>query len=90
MASRRRTLYIGVTNDLVRRVFEHKTGLVPGFAKRYGCTQLVHFEEAETPILAITREKQIKGWTRRRKDALIEASNPEWKDLSADWGWDFS
>ena len=87
MASRRRTLYIGVTNDLLRRFFEHKTGLTSGFAKRYGCESLVFFEEAATPYVAITREKQLKGWVRARKVELIESANPEWKDLSSEWGW---
>ena len=85
IASRRRVLYTGVTNDLERRVFEHKTGLTPGFAKRYGCDRLVFFEEADSPIVAIAREKQIKGWTRARKLALIEEQNPQWRDLSEDW-----
>ena len=85
IASRRRVLYTGVTNDLERRVFEHKTGLTPGFAKRYGCDRLVFFEEADRPIVAIAREKQIKGWTRARKLALIEEQNPQWRDLSEDW-----
>ena len=85
IASRRRVLYTGVTSDLERRVFEHKTGLTPGFAKRYGCDRLVFFEEADSPIVAIAREKQIKGWTRARKLALIEERNPEWRDLSEDW-----
>ncbi len=85
MASRRRTLYTGVTNDLERRVFEHKTGLTPGFAKKYGCDRLVFFEETDSPILAIALEKLIKGWTRERKVALIEERNPKWRDLSSDW-----
>ncbi len=85
VASRHRTLYTGVTNDLERRVFEHKTKLVPGFSKTYNCDRLVFFEPADSPLVAIAREKQIKGWTRARKVALIEEGNPEWRDLSTDW-----
>jgi putative endonuclease len=85
VASRHRTLYTGVTNDLERRVFEHKTKLVPGFSMKYNCDRLVFFEPADSPLVAIAREKQIKGWTRARKVALIEEGNPEWRDLSADW-----
>jgi len=85
MASQHRTLYTGVTNDLERRVFEHKVGLVPGFAKKYNCHCLVYFEEARRPMDAIIREKQIKAWRREKRVALIEALNPRWKDLSRDW-----
>ena len=85
VASRHRTLYTGITNDLERRVYEHKTGLTTGFAKKYNCSRLVFFESADTPLVAIAREKQIKGWTRKKKIGLIEASNPQWRDLSDDW-----
>jgi len=85
MASEHRTLYTGVTNDLERRVFEHKVGLVPGFAKKYNCHRLVYYEESSRPMDAIVREKQIKAWRREKRVALIEALNPEWKDLSRDW-----
>jgi len=80
-----RTLYTGVTNDLERRVLEHKRKLIPGFTRRYNLTRLVYFEEFGDIRDAIAREKQIKGWLRARKVALIEATNPTWKDLSADW-----
>lgn len=82
LASVQRTLYIGVTNDLRRRVYEHKMGNVPGFAKRYRVNRLVYFEVADDAEGAIRREKQLKGWVRRRKVELIEAENPEWEDLS--------
>jgi putative endonuclease len=82
---RRTVLYTGMCNDLHRRVWEHKTGAFPGFTKKYNCNQLVHFEEMDEIVDTIAREKQIKGWTRVRKDALVSASNPEWRDLAADW-----
>ncbi len=85
MANVARTLYVGVTNDLVRRVFEHKNRLVPGFTSRYGLGALVHFETTDDVTAAIAREKQIKGWLRSRKVALIESENSEWKDLSTGW-----
>ena len=75
------TLYIGVTNDLVRRVFEHKTDIVPGFTKRYGIHLLVYFEETGNIESAIQREKQLKKWNRDWKLSLINNTNPEWKDL---------
>ena len=82
LASRRNgTLYCGVTNDLVRRVWEHKEGLTDGFSKKYGVKMLVWFETHEDINAAITREKQIKAGNRARKLALIEAMNPEWNDL---------
>jgi putative endonuclease len=79
------TLYTGVTNDLERRVYEHKMKLVPGFTSRYGLTSLVYYEVTGDVESAIIREKQIKGWLRSKKVALVESVNPEWKDLSADW-----
>jgi putative endonuclease len=85
MTNRSRTLYVGVTNALQRRVYEHKCKLVEGFTKRYNITILVYAEETSDVRAAIAREKQIKGWTRAKKIALIEASNPDWRDLSADW-----
>jgi putative endonuclease len=80
-----RTLYIGVTNDLVRRVYEHKHKLIDGFTKKYNITYLVYHESTSDVLAARAREKQLKGWRRDRKIALIEASNPQWKDLSLDW-----
>ena len=82
MASRRNgTLYTGVTSDLVKRVWQHKEGLGDGFSKRYGCKLLVWFELADSMDAAITREKQLKGGSRAKKLALIEAMNPAWDDL---------
>jgi putative endonuclease len=78
------TLYIGVTNDLIKRSFEHKNDLVEGFTKKYGVHQLVYFEQTSDVNSAITREKQIKKWRRRWKIELIEEKNPEWKDLFLD------
>jgi putative endonuclease len=85
LASRRNgTLYIGVTNDLVRRVWEHKNDLIDGFTKRYGVHILVWYEVADTALAAITREKQLKKWYRGWKLELIEGMNPEWRDLYSD------
>ena len=81
----RTTLYIGVTNDLHRRICEHKSGQLEGFSKRYRCFDLLYFEEYADIRDAIAREKQLKGWRRDRKDALIDTTNPERKDLAADW-----
>jgi putative endonuclease len=75
------TLYIGVTNDLVRRVYEHKVGSVEGFTKKYGVTKLVYFEAHSDVEAAILREKQIKKWNRAWKVRLIEEKNPNWDDL---------
>ena len=85
MASRSRVLYTGVTNDLARRVHEHKQGLTPGFTCRYRITRLVHFEEFVGIREAIAREKQIKAWTRARRISLVEGRNPTWQDLAQDW-----
>jgi putative endonuclease len=85
MASKSRTLYVGVTNNLERRVHEHKRGLLPGFTSRYRVSRLVYFEATENVESAIAREKEIKGWRREKKVALIESSKPTWEDLSAEW-----
>ena len=79
------TLYAGVTNNLERRVVEHRQGAVEGFTKRYGVHRLVHFEETDDVAAAIQREKQLKGWSRAKKIALIESKNPTWKDLAEGW-----
>jgi putative endonuclease len=76
------TLYTGVTNNLARRVFEHKHKLVEGFTSKYGLNRLVYYEVFEDVRQAITREKQIKGWLRVKKLALIESMNPQWNDLA--------
>ena len=79
------TLYIGVTNSLQTRVWQHKTKTKEGFTKRYGVTRLVYFEEFRDVNNAIARETQLKGWLRAKKVALIQKENPLWKDLAADW-----
>jgi putative endonuclease len=79
------TLYTGVTNDLRRRVWQHKQKLVEGFTKRYNITRLVYYEETLDVNAAIAREKQIKSWRREKKVALIESENGGWKDLSERW-----
>jgi len=85
MASRSRVLYTGVTNDLGRRVNEHKQSLIPGFTQRYRITRLVYFEEHADIREAIAREKQIKGWVRSQKVKLVEERNPTWDDLAEGW-----
>ena len=85
MASHSRVLYVGVTNDLKRRVYQHRTLGGSQFAGRYELTLLVYFEETANVAAAIAREKQIKCWRRERKMRLIQAQNPEWRDLSIDW-----
>ena len=84
MTNKSRTLYTGVTNDLQRRVFEHKSKLMVGFTRKYNLTRLVYYEVADDVLAAISREKQIKGWLRAKKVALIQSVNPEWKDLSGE------
>lgn len=74
-------LYTGVTNDLVRRVYEHKNKLLAGFTKKYNVDRLVYYEVCGSIIVAIEREKQIKGWSRKKKIDVINALNPEWNDL---------
>lgn len=82
MASKRNgTLYTGVTSNLVKRVYEHRNGKVPGFSKQYGCKILVYYENFEEMITAITREKQIKAGSRKDKLSLIESLNQTWEDL---------
>ena len=85
LASRSKMLYTGVTSDLPRRIQQHKTGAVRGFTSRYNVNQLVHLEECDRVEDAIAREKQIKGWSRAKKIALIDAENPEWVDLAEAW-----
>jgi len=80
-----KTLYTGVTNDLPRRMFEHRNSLVPGFTSKYRIDRLVYFETTSDVRAAIAREKQIKGWRRERKIALVEGANPKWTDLSKEW-----
>jgi putative endonuclease len=78
-------LYIGITNNLERRLYEHKNKLVDGFTKKYNLHKLVYFDSTTDVRAAIEREKQLKGWTRAKKNALIAESNPNWIDLSEDW-----
>ena len=75
------TLYIGVTNDLVRRTYQHRNGMVAGFTRRYGVKTLVYFEQYDDPATAIQREKNLKHWSREWKIELIVTANPEWRDL---------
>jgi len=78
-------LYIGVTSNLPRRLYEHRNHLVDGFTKQYNVHKLVYYEHTNDVYSAISREKQLKGWRRSKKDALIAKMNPDWHDLSADW-----
>jgi putative endonuclease len=86
VASRSRVIYIGVTSEIELRVWQHKQGTYDSFTKRYKCNRLVYFECFGFIDTAITRETQLKGWRRARKLALVEAENPTWEDLSAEWG----
>ena len=85
MSNKSKTLYTGVTNNLIRRVYEHKNKLNPGFTSKYNITKLVYYEIFSEITKAIAREKQIKGWLRKKKIDLIESVNPDWKDLSQEW-----
>mgnify|MGYP003318423841 CR=1 FL=1 len=78
-------IYIGVTNNLSRRLYEHKNHLVKGFTEKYNVNKLVYWESTNDVRVALEREKQLKKWTRNKKNALISKANPEWRDLSADW-----
>ena len=80
-----KVLYIGVTNDLKRRVFEHKNKLIDGFTKKYNLKKLVYFEELKQAKDAIAREKELKDWTRAKKNTLVSNLNPNWRDLSIDF-----
>jgi putative endonuclease len=83
LASKRNgTLYVGTTNDLLRRIYEHKNKSIEGFTKKYNVNILVHYEETDDVSIALSREKEIKGWLREKKLKLIEENNPKWKDLS--------
>ena len=85
MSNASKTLYIGVTNNLERRVYQHKNKSFPGFTERYHINRLVYSEVFSDIRTAIAREKQLKGWLRSKKIALIKSLNPTWKDLSRDW-----
>jgi len=85
MTNNSKTLYIGMTNNLERRVYEHKNSLVKGFTSKYKITKLVYYEMTNDVNTALNREKQLKNWRREWKINLIESLNPEWKDLSEEW-----
>lgn len=78
-------MYVGITNNLERRVIEHKQKLVMGFTKKYHVDKLVYYEETTDVNAAISREKQLKGWLRAKKNLLVSSMNPDWHDLSEDW-----
>ena len=80
-----KVLYIGVTNDLTRRIHEHRQKLIPGFTEKYNVNKLVYYEETSDVIAAISREKQLKKWRREKKNALVNGVNAEWQDLSLAW-----
>jgi putative endonuclease len=82
-------IYVGVTSDLLKRVYHHKTKTYKGFTAKYNCDKLIYFEEFDAINRAITREKQIKSSNRKRKERLINAENPEWNDLSDGWLFSF-
>jgi len=90
LASQSGTLYIGMTNNLRKRVWQHAQAITEGFSKKYGTYRLVYFEEFQYVQNAIRREKQLKGWRREKKVALLESKNPKWLDLSREWYRDFS
>jgi putative endonuclease len=85
MSNKSRRLYVGITSMLIKRVFQHKNKVFPGFTARYQFDMLVHYEEYSQVASAIVREKEIKGWRREKKLKLILANNPCWADLSAEW-----
>ena len=87
IASLTGTLYIGMTNNIERRMREHKSGEFEGFASEYKCNRLVYLEGFDDVRKAIDREKQLKGWRRSKKIALIQSRNPRWEDLAEKWGW---
>jgi putative endonuclease len=90
LASPSRVLYVGVTADLLHRMWEHRTGAFAGFSRRYGVTRLVYYETTDNPAAVIRREKQIKGWARVKKIIMIESENPQWSDLAEPWFVDVS
>jgi len=85
MGSKTGTLYVGMTGDIKRRVYEHKNHLIPGFTDKYNIERLLYFEAIDKPVSAINREKQIKTLRREKKVVLIDSVNPSWEDLSEDW-----
>lgn len=85
MASKSGTLYVGLTSNINKRLYEHKSHLIPGFTDKYDVDRLLYVEAIRDSISAIKREKQIKKWRRQKKVSLIDSVNPQWKDLSEDW-----
>ena len=85
LASRSGVLYTGMTNDLKRRVWQHKQKKVPGFTAKYNVSLLMYYDTFPTPSQAIAAEKRIKAWTRQKRIDLVQTENPTWKDLAADW-----
>jgi putative endonuclease len=85
-----KVMYVGMTNDLERRVYEHKHKLVEGFTQRYNVRKFVYYEHTTDVYAAIAREKEIKKWRREKKNTLVETMNPDWKDLSDEWGMEMS
>jgi putative endonuclease len=85
MTNRSGTLYTGMSSDLKQRVYTHKEGMVEGFTKKYRIDRLLYYEETSDVKAAISREKQIKSWSRQKKVELVEKANPTWEDLSEDW-----
>ena len=81
----RNVIYTGVTNNLLRRIFEHRSKQIPGFTNKYNVSILVYYEQTRCALSALAREKQIKKWRREKKDALINSMNPKWTDLSSGW-----
>ena len=86
MTNKSKTLYVGVTNNLQRRVYEHKNKMIKSFTSKYNISKVVYFKVFNDIESAKKREKQIKGWLRKKKIELIESMNPDWKDLSEEWG----
>jgi|SRR5271168_2157614 len=86
LSSKTGKLYIGMTSDIHQRILQHKAKEIHGFASRYSCDRLVYFEELAHISFAIDREKELKGWRRSKKIALIETANPNWQDLAGSWG----
>jgi len=80
-----KVMYVGVTNNMERRIYEHKNKLIKGFTEKYNVNKLVYFEETQDVITAIAREKEIKKWRREKKNNLVNRINPTWKDLSSEW-----
>ena len=85
MASQSGTLYVGMTNDIKKRVYQHKNHSIPGFTDKYNVDQLLYIETTSDSVSAIRREKQLKKWGREKKVALVDSQNPDWKDLSKGW-----